>query len=263
MPRCPRDQIGELGGITRLGNRGQRIFGDVLFDLGVFLELLGNCADHGTHRGGIAGCLFQRAHAGLEIAVIGQEVFDDDAATPLDQHLDRSIGQLEQLQHIGQDAGAIDPVTVRVVDGRVDLAGEQYLLVVLHHLFKCAHRFLAADEKRHDHMREHDDVAQRQNGERILGHLAIAFLGLGNGAGSVWAAARDRSGKDLNLVHRAAGFNHHPPCVIANAAPVSAPAQGRFGVNCTLQPQNAVHESKKAGRRRFSPCPFDQAATLV
>jgi hypothetical protein len=30
-----------------------------------------------------------------------------------------------------------------------------------HHLFERTDRFFAADEQRHDHVREHNDVAQR------------------------------------------------------------------------------------------------------
>ena len=41
---------------------------------------------------------------------------------------------------------------------------QQDLLVVLHHVLERAHRLLAADEQRHDHVREHDDVTQRQYG---------------------------------------------------------------------------------------------------
>jgi hypothetical protein len=35
---------------------------------------------------------------------------------------------------------------------------------ILHDVFECANGFLAADKQRHDHVRENNDVAQRQHG---------------------------------------------------------------------------------------------------
>ncbi len=47
---------------------------------------------------------------------------------------------------------------------RVLLGGQQNVLVGAHHLLERADGLLAADEERHDHVREDDDVAQRQDG---------------------------------------------------------------------------------------------------
>ena len=92
-----------------------------------------------------------------------------------DQHLDRAIRQFEQLQDRRDRTDAIDVVGGRIVLGRVLLRHQQDLLVVLHHGFKRANRFLAADEEWHDHVREHNDVAQRQHGQRIA-DLGRRFL---------------------------------------------------------------------------------------
>jgi hypothetical protein len=70
---------------------------------------------------------------------------------------------------------AVDPLGGGVVHGRVKLARQQDLLVVLHHLFEGANGFLATHEQRHDHVGEHHDVAQGQNGigDCALGHIAF------------------------------------------------------------------------------------------
>ena len=47
---------------------------------------------------------------------------------------------------------------------------QEDLLVFLHHRFQRADGFFPPDEKRHDHVREYDDVTQRQNGQHIGGH---------------------------------------------------------------------------------------------
>jgi hypothetical protein len=46
---------------------------------------------------------------------------------------------------------------------------EQNLLVVFHDGLEGAHRFFAADEQRHDHVRENNDIPQRQNGDGFEG----------------------------------------------------------------------------------------------
>ena len=62
------------------------------------------------------------------------------------------------------------------------------MLVRAHHLFERLDRLLAADEERHDHVREDDDVAQRQDRDRSavawlrrrtwlgVGHAIMSFL---------------------------------------------------------------------------------------
>src|SRR5204863_149851 len=50
-----------------------------------------------------------------------------------------------------------------IVIGSVLLCGEQNERVRTHHLFQRLDRFLAADEQRHDHVREDHDVAQREH----------------------------------------------------------------------------------------------------
>ena len=66
------------------------------------------------------------------------------------------------------------PSIVGIVHRRINLARQQDLLVVLHHFFKRAHGFFTPDKKRHDHVRENHDVAQRQDREGLadlLGHM--------------------------------------------------------------------------------------------
>ena len=91
----------------------------------------------------------------------------------------------------GADAYRCRPA--RIVLRRVLLRDEQDLLVVLHHRFQRAHGFLAADEQRHDHVREHDDVAQRQDrvAGRPCGSSMAAFLQRRTGLRS--AATADRT----------------------------------------------------------------------
>ena len=83
------------------------------------------------------------------------------------QHLHGAVGQFQQLQHARERAGLVDRLRCRIVVRRILLRREQHQRVVLHHLFERADRFLAADEQRHDVVRENDDVAQRQHRIRM------------------------------------------------------------------------------------------------
>ena len=97
---------------------------------------------------------------------IVDEALDPGAGVALDQHLDRAVGQLEQLQDAGDGADAVDVVAAGIVLARILLRHQQDLLVVLHHLLERVDRLLAPDEQRDDHVREDDDVPQRQHREQ-------------------------------------------------------------------------------------------------
>ncbi len=112
-------------------------------------------------------CSWIRLGFGLEEGLVVGEALDPRALTAFDQHLHGAVGQLQKLQHRTDGADRIDVAGRRIVLRRVLLRDEQNLLVVLHHVFERTHRFLAADEERHDHVREHHDVAERKDGVEV------------------------------------------------------------------------------------------------
>ena len=93
-----------------------------------------------------------------------RSVFRRRALLALDEHAHRAVGQLQQLQDGGDDAEIVERVAVGIVLGRIELGDQEDALVRRHRAFQRRHRFVAADEQRHDHVREDDDVAQRQDG---------------------------------------------------------------------------------------------------
>ena len=80
-----------------------------------------------------------------------------------DQHLDRAVGQLQQLQHVRERADLVQIRRRRVVDIRLLLRDQQDALVAFHRMLERAERLVAADEQRDDHVRKHHHVAQRQD----------------------------------------------------------------------------------------------------
>ncbi len=160
-----RDGVGELARLLDLAERDQHLGRHLLVELHVLLELLHDRAGERLDLARIGDRLAQHLGLDLEEARIVDEGLDAGARGALDQHLDRAVRQLEELQHARHGADAIDVVTARVVLARVLLGDEQDLLVVLHHLLERLDRLLAPDEQRNDHVREDDDVAKGQNGE--------------------------------------------------------------------------------------------------
>ena len=168
-------KIGQLGRFGGFGHGHQRLFGDVLLDLGIALELFGDRTQQGFGRGHVAGHFGQVFGAGLEKSFVFKVFSDTHTRLPFDQHLDGAVGQFQQLQHIGQHARLVDAVGVRIIDGRIDLARQQDLLVIGHHLFEGAHRFVATHKQRHDHVGKDHDIAQRQHRVRGVEWLLHAF----------------------------------------------------------------------------------------
>ena len=160
----PRHQVSQLRRFIAFSHCRQRLFRDVLAHLGIAGKLIAYRAHQRINRGLIARHLVQILGAGLEKIFVFQEIGDLHAALTFDQHFHRAIRQLQQLQHIGQNARVVDPIFAWLILTRINLARQQDLLVVGHDLLKRADRFLAAHKQRHDHMRKHHDVAQRQDG---------------------------------------------------------------------------------------------------
>ncbi len=165
------DRVGQLGRIVDLVDRDQHLGRDLLVELDVLLELGDHRARQGFQLARLAVFLAQHVGRRLEEGRVLGEAGDLGAGAAFDQHLDRAVGQLQQLENGGQGADAIDVVGGGIVLGRVLLRHQQDLLVVLHHIFEGANGFFATDEKRDDHVGENDDVAERQNREDFVDSL--------------------------------------------------------------------------------------------
>ncbi len=88
---------------------------------------------------------------------------DGDALSALDEHFHRAIGKLEQLQDRADCADGIKTVRMRVLGVSFFLRDKDDLLVFGHHRFQRTDRLLTADEQRHDHMRENNNIPQGKN----------------------------------------------------------------------------------------------------
>ncbi len=196
------DGIGDAAVIVDLLHHADDLGRDLLVELHIAFEL-------GHHRAGERLGLDAFADRILEAGRVGFVIVDAAgvlenfrALDALHQHLDGAVGQFQQLQHARQRADLEDGIGRRIVVGGVFLRRQQDEGIAAHHLFERANRLLPADEQRHDHVREHHDVAQRQHrvGPDFTGRERRAWFCRGHGpefpcfAPPPGPARRDRSG---------------------------------------------------------------------
>ena len=193
------DGVGELGVVVDLLNDADDLRRHLLVELHIALELGDDRAGERLRLDLLAGVVGERDGVGFVVVGLFGVLDDTGALGALDQHLHGAVGQLEELQHAGERTDLEDGIGRRIIVGRILLRREQDERVGAHHLFEGADRFLAADEQRHDHVRKHHDVAQRQH--RI---------------GRVFAGGRQRS--------RLRGTCHGP--IVLVVLPLRRPACG-------------------------------------
>jgi hypothetical protein len=158
-------RVGELRVIVDLRDDAHDLGRHFLVELHIALELVDDRARHGFDLDRVGRFDFEDLCLGLvEFGAIRVRA-DFRALDALDQHLHGPVRQLEQLQHGGKRADLVNGVGRRIVVAGVHLRDQENIGVVPHHLFERANGLLAADEQRHDHVREDHNVAQRQNRE--------------------------------------------------------------------------------------------------
>ena len=157
------DGVGELGVVLDLLDHADNFRRHLLVELHVVFELGDDRTRQRLELDALAGDVRQNDGVSFEIVAAVGVLENLAALRAFDQHLDGAVGQLQQLQHAGERAGLVNGVGRRIVIGGVLLRGEQDERVRAHHLFERLDRLLAADEQRHDHVRKHHDVAQRQH----------------------------------------------------------------------------------------------------
>ncbi len=98
------------------------------------------------------------------------------ACSPSTSTRNGAVGQLQQLQDSRDDADRDRCRSVgRVIVGRIHLCDEQDLAAALLDFLQRAYGFVSAHKERRDHLREHHDVAQRQDGEDVCRSLSSPF----------------------------------------------------------------------------------------
>src|SRR5215470_5482766 len=157
------ERVGDAAVVVDLLNDADDFRRHLLAELHIALEL----GDGGARKCFGLDALTDRVleHDRFRFVKLGAIAVLEDPRAPgsLDQDLDRTVRQLEQLQHACERADLEDRVRCRIVVRGVPLRREQDSRITLRYLFEGADRLLAPDEERHDHVRKYHGVSQRQD----------------------------------------------------------------------------------------------------
>ena len=175
------DGVGETAAVVDPRHRRQDLRRDLLVELHVLVELREQRPAHRLDLVRFSGVAGQRRRFGRQVFAFVGDAHDARAMRAFDEHFDRSVGQLQHLQHRRDAADRVEILGVRIVLGRGLLRDEQDVLARVHRDVERLDRLRAPDEQRDHHVREHDDVAQRQQRQRrhVRGGEISSHSGLG------------------------------------------------------------------------------------
>jgi hypothetical protein len=157
-----RDRVGQPPGVVDAGDRGQDLRRNLLVELDVLVELLRHCAAQRLDLALDVGLGRHRRHFGDEVLAVVDDAVRRRALHAFDEHLHRAVGKLQHLQDRRDAADVEHVVGLGLVLAGGLLRDQHDLAAGLHRDFERLDRLRTADEERNHHVREDDDVAQRQ-----------------------------------------------------------------------------------------------------
>jgi hypothetical protein len=160
------DRVGQAAGIVDARDRGEDFRRDLLVELDVLVELLRHRAAQRLDLRRRVGRRRDRAHFADEVLAVVADRDRGRALGAFDQHLHGAVGQFQHLQDRRDAADVEHVVGLGLVLAGGLLGHEHDLAARFHRGFQRLDGLRPPDEQRDDHVREHDDVAQRQQRQR-------------------------------------------------------------------------------------------------
>ena len=122
------------------------------------------------------GRLFDELDAHLEVRLVCDVLDDAEALLALDERLGGAVRQLELLHDRDDATDLVEVLGPGVLRLGLLLRRERDVVALAHGLLERLDRLLATDEQRHDEVREHDEVPQRNQGEHVGDDGALVSL---------------------------------------------------------------------------------------
>ena len=158
-----------------VGGVAHQVLGEVFVLLGVFFQAFDDGAGQRHGLGLVDLALEDRLDLHLEKRVVEQKSGDPGPDLALHQGLDRSVGQLQQLQDGSNRADPAHVLFRWTVNPRVFLGDQKNGFVAVHGVGKGIHRPVAPDEKRGHHIGKNHHVPQRDQRQLEFG-LRVSVL---------------------------------------------------------------------------------------
>ena len=173
------DGVGEPARIVDGGHAGEHLRRDALVELDVGFEGGLHLAEQRLQLHVPLHLLVELLGPDLVEPLLGDERVEPHPPLSLDQRLHRAVGELEQLDDGGERAHREEVVEGRLVGLGLLLRGQHHGLVLAHGVLEGGDGLLAADEERHDHVREDDDVPQGKERQDVDAGALLALVGPG------------------------------------------------------------------------------------
>ncbi len=151
--------VRQARGVIDASQRGQDLGRYLLVELDVLVEEAHGRSHQHLHLALVHGDrLGQGGHGGDKEMVGVNKPVDARPASALHQNLHGAIGQLEELQDVGEGPNLMEIQGIRFVGVRALLGNEQDLLVAGHGAIEGPDRLVTADEEGNHHVGVDDDV---------------------------------------------------------------------------------------------------------
>lgn len=160
------DHVGETACFVDARQRREDLRRDLLVQLHVLIELRHDRTAQRFRFGAVRMIGLERHHFAGELCLLFLDRQCLRALQPLDEHLHGTVRQLQHLQDVGNTTDFVHVLVGRFVLRRGLLGDEHDVLAAFHCCFEGLDRFRPAHEERNHHVRENDDVPQRQQRER-------------------------------------------------------------------------------------------------
>ncbi len=162
------NRVGELARIVHANGGDHRVVVQVVRQLHVLLEQRHDPAHRLLRVGARLALLRQHFDHDAVEALVFFPLDRARAVDAFDEHLDVAVGQLQALDDVGHATHGKDVFGPGIVDRRIMLRREEDALVLEQRMFECARGRRSPDHERHHHVRENDDVAQRDDREGLV-----------------------------------------------------------------------------------------------
>lgn len=185
MRQVSGDGVGQATGIVDAAHGREDLGRDLLVELDVLVELLRDRTAQGLDLGRMLGLGRDGRDFGDEVLAGLGDGTGRRALQAFDEHLHGAVRQLQHLQDAGDAADLEHVFGLRLVLAGGLLGDQHDLAAGFHRGFQRLDGLGAPDEQRDDHVREHDDVTQRQQRQRdrvggedgMSGHEDLSFSG--------------------------------------------------------------------------------------
>ena len=160
-----RDRISQVTGVGDRAHSANSLGRDLAVEFHIAVELLDDGAHQRSRLFRLSLFLVETRELGGIVVTLVDQLLEPRAMLAFHQHFHGAVRKLQQLQDRGDHTHAVEVFFGRVVDASLLLRDEQDFAAAFLDFLKRSNGFVASHEEGSHHAREHDNIAQGQDGE--------------------------------------------------------------------------------------------------